>query len=92
MNKSDIIALTNSNERMQYITGKLKLFKNWVSLKGVSKTIGNDQKFQKYRFRGMLLDILDASLLGNMLVVKAKMSVGRLIRAGEETIRAGQDF
>ena len=40
----------------------------------------------------MLLDILAASLLGNMLVVKAKMSEGSLIRAGEETIRAGQDF
>ena len=40
----------------------------------------------------MLLDILAANLLGNMLVVKAKMSGGRLIRADEETIRAGQDF
>ena len=33
-----------------------------------------------------------ASLLGNMIAGKAKIPEWRVIRAGEGTIRAGQDF
>ena len=41
----------------------------------------------------MLLDTLDASLLGNLLTVKGVIRDGEgTIRAGEGTIRAGQDF
>ena len=41
----------------------------------------------------MLLGILRASLLGNLLKVKATIRAGEgTIRAGEDTIRAGQDF
>ena len=44
------------------------------------------QKKQKGGFPGMLLGTLGASLLGNLLAVKAT------IKAGEETIRAGENF
>ena len=46
----------------------------------------NGAKEQKGRFLRMLLDTLGAILLGNLLTVKGT------IRAGEETIRASQDF
>ena len=54
--------------------------------KNVSKTIKNEAKKQKGGFLGMLFDTLGASLLGNLLIGKGA------IRAGESTIRAGQDF
>ena len=44
------------------------------------------QKKQKGRFLGMLLGALDASLLWNLLTGKGVM------RAGESTIRSGQEF
>ena len=46
-------------------------------------------------FLGMLLGILGAGLLGNLLTgkgAKAKILGKRVMRAGEGTIRAGQDF
>ena len=46
----------------------------------------NGAKEQKGRFLRMLLGTLGAILLGNLLTVKGT------IRAGEETIRASQDF
>ena len=55
-------------------------------IKGVSQTIKNEAKEQKRGFMGMLLDTLGANLLGNLLTGKAT------IRAGEGTIKAGQDF
>ena len=53
---------------------------------GISKTIKNKTKEQKGGFLGMLLAILDASLLGNLLTGKGT------IRAGEGNLRAGQVF
>ena len=55
-------------------------------IKGATETIQNEAKEQKGGFRGMLLDILGASLVGNVLTGKDA------IRAGEGTIRAGQNF
>ena len=55
-------------------------------IKGVSKTIKNEAKEQKGEFLVMLLDTLGASLLVNLLTGKGN------IKAGEGTIRAGQDF
>ena len=53
-------------------------------IKDVSKAIKNDAKKQKGGFLRMLLGTLGASLLENLLT--------GTIRAGERTIRAGQDF
>ena len=55
-------------------------------MKGVSKTIKNEVKERKGRFLGILLGTLGASLLGNLLTGKGT------IRAGEDTVRACQDF
>ena len=54
-------------------------------IKGISKTIKNEAKEQKGGFLGMLLCALGASLLGNILTGK------KVMRAGEGTIRAGQN-
>ena len=62
------------------------LEKSALSIKGVSKTIKNKAKEWKGRNLGMLLGTLGASLLGNLLTDKDT------IRAGEGTIRVGQDF
>ena len=64
-------------------------------IKGVSETIENEAKEQKYRFLRMLLGTLVASLLGNLLMgkgVKVKIPGRGVSRAGEGTIRAGQTF
>ena len=55
--------------------------KNLVSktIKGVSKTIKNEEKEQKGEFLEILLATLGASLLGNLLT-------------GKGTIRASQNF
>ena len=55
-------------------------------LKSVSETIENETKEQKYRFVSMLLGTLGASLLGYLLTGKGT------IRAGEDTVRVGQNF
>ena len=55
-------------------------------IKGVSETINNEAREWKGGFLIMLLDVLGASLLGNLLAGKDP------IRAGEVTIRADQDF
>ena len=52
-------------------------------LKGVSETIQNKAKEEKWGFLGMLLGALCASLLGNILAGKG------LNRAGKGVIRAG---
>ena len=55
-------------------------------IKGVGETIKNETKVQKGGFFGILFGTLGTSLLGNLLTVKGT------IRAGEDTVRAGQDF
>ena len=55
-------------------------------VKGISKKMKNETKEQKEGFLPMLLGTLAASLLGSALTGKG------VIRPGESTIRAGQDF
>ena len=55
-------------------------------IKSVSKTIKNEVKEQKGGFLGILQGTLGARLLINLWTGKD------IIRAGEGTIRAGQDF
>ena len=71
-------------------------------IKDASKTIKNEAKEQKGRFFGMLLGTIGAISLGNMLTVKRVMTAREgatatsqekdMIKAGEGTIRAGQNF
>ena len=62
-------------------------------IKGFSKTIKNESKQQKRGFLEMLLATLGASLLGNLLTVKATIRADEgTFRAAKGTIRAGQDF
>ena len=55
-------------------------------IKGISETIKNDAKEQKGGFLPMLLGTLAASILGTALTGRG------VIRTGEDTIKAGQDF
>ena len=55
-------------------------------IQGISETIKNEAKKQKGGFLRMLLGTLAASILGNALTRRG------VIRAGEETIRAGKHF
>ena len=76
-----------SNEEMDDIMKIVKsLEESGLLIKGTSETIKNEAKEQKRGVLGMLLGTLGASLLGNLLTVNGT------IRAGEATIRAGQDF
>ena len=86
-------ALIISNEEM---IDTMKIIKSHeesgLLIKGVSETTKNEAKEQRDGFLSMLLGILVASLLRNLLS-KGVMTVGEgVIRAGEETISADQDF
>ena len=60
--------LITSNDEMNDIIKIVKSLKNsGVLLKGVSETIQHEAKEQRGGFLSMLLDTLDASLLGNLL-------------------------
>ena len=84
---SGITTLIISNEVMNDIMKIVKSLEEYVLLiKGVSKTIKNEAKKTKGRFLGILLDTLGATLLRHLLTGKNK------IRAGEGTVRAGQNF
>ena len=100
---SGMTTLIISKKEMDDIIKIVKSLKEFVLLmKGVSKTIKNEAKEQKGWFLCMFLGTLGASLLGNLLRgndVKAEI-VGRgvmnadegIIRAGEDAIKANQDF
>ena len=78
-----------SNEETNDITKIIKyLKKSALLIKGVSETIKNEVKEQKGGLLGILLGTLEASLLGNLLTSQVEGT----IRAGEGTIRSGQDF
>ena len=62
------------------------LEESWLLIKGVSEIIKNEAKEQKGEFFGMLLGTLGASVLGSLVAGKG------IIRAGESTSRADQDF
>ena len=76
-----------SNEEMNDIIKVVKSLEKYGLLrKNVSETIQNEEKEQTGGFLRISLGILGDSLLGNLLTGKRK------IRAGEGTIRAGQNF
>ena len=61
-------------------------------LKGVTETVQNEVKKQKWGFLSMLLGTLCASLLRNLLTRKRIHRAGKgkgINRAGEEIVRAG---
>ena len=77
--------LTISNDEMEDIIEIAKsLEDSGVLLKGASETIQNEAKEQKGGFLSMLLDALDASLLGSILAGKG------VIRAGDRVITKRQ--
>ena len=84
---SSTTKLIISNEELNDIMKIVKsLGESSLLIKSVSKTIKNEAKEQKRRFLGILLGTLGASLIRNLQTSKSP------IRAGEGTIRAGQDF
>ena len=86
---SGMTTLIISNEEMNDIMKIIKsLEQSGLLIKGISKTIKNEAKEQKGRFLGMLLVTLGVNLLGDLLTSQGQ---GK-IRAGKDTIRAGQDF
>ena len=76
-----------SNNEMEDIIEIVKsLEDSGLLLKGVTETVKNEVKEQKGGFRSMLLDTLDASLLGNILAGKgviATRQVGEINKAGK---------
>ena len=77
-----------SNDEMDDTLKIVKSLKDsGVLLKGVSETIQHEAKEQRVGFLSMLLGTLGASLLGDIL--SKGLSGKGLVRAGEETIRAG---
>ena len=60
-----------------------------ILLKGVTKTIENETKEQKWGFLGMLLGTLGASLLGNVLIGKGIVRAGSGNNKGKGIVRAG---
>ena len=89
MHPSDLakqITLPISNEEMNDIMKIIKSLEAFgLLIKDVSKTIKNEAKEQRV-FLGKLLGTLEVSLLGNLLTGKDTT------RAGEDAIRAAQDF
>ena len=84
---SVVTILQISNEEMNDIIKIVKsLEESGLLITGVSQTINNKAKEQKGGFIGILLGTLGASLLGSLLTGKETN------RAGEGTVRAGQDF
>ena len=67
-------------------------------LKGVTESVKNEVKQQKGGFLSILLEILDASLLGNLLTGKGAFHAvkrvnkkgKRIHRAGEGIVKAGE--
>ena len=61
-----------------------------ILLKGVTETIKNETKEQKFLgLLGMLLGTLGTSLLGNMLAKKGIVRAGSGNKKGKEIVRAG---
>ena len=78
-----IISNDEKNDIMKIIRS-LEGFRLWI--KDVSEIIENETKEQKVGLFSTLLGALGTSLLGNLLTGKVT------IKAGEDTIRAGQNF
>ena len=84
---SGMTTLIIPNEKMNNIIKIVQSFeKSGFFIKRLRETIKNEAKEQKRGFVIMLLGTLGASLLENLRISKGT------IRAGEDTIRSGQDF
>ena len=80
----NIAILIISKNKMEDVIKTVKsLEDSGLLLKGVSETVQNEAKEQKWGFLSMLLGTVDANLLGNILAGKG------INRAGEGVIRAG---
>ena len=80
----NITILIISKNKMEDVIKTVKsLEDSGLLLKGVSETVQNEAKEQKWGFLSMLLGTVDANLLGNILAGKG------INRAGEGVIRAG---
>ena len=87
MFRSGFTALIISTEEIIYIMKTLKSREeSGLLIKDERETIKNEAKEQNGKFLEMLLVTLGASLLGNLLKGKDR------IRAGQGTIRAGENF
>ena len=84
---SGFTTLIISNEEMNDIMKIVKsLEESGLLIKGIRETIKNETKEQKGGFLGMFLGTIGASLLGNLLIGKGK------IRVGKGTIKGGENF
>ena len=96
---SGMTKLIISNEEMKDVVKVVKyLEESSLLTKDVSETIENEANNQS-GLVGILLGTLAASVIGNVLIVKAEVpgqgittAVKGAIRAGEETTRFGLDF
>ena len=92
---SGFTTLIISNEEMNDVMKIVKSLEESGSLKnGVSETFKNEAQEQKGEFLSMLLGSLGAILLGNLLTGKGAIATSQergTIRAGERTIRAGEE-
>ena len=79
-----------SNEEMNDIRKIIQGLENSNILwKGVTKTIKNETKEQKWGFLSMLLGTLGAGLLGNLLTGKGIVTAGTGNKKGKGIVRAG---
>ena len=83
---SGTTTLIISNEEMNIMKIAKSLEESGLLINSISKAIKNEAEEQNGGFLGMLLGTLGTSLLGNLLTGKGTS------RAGEGTVRAGQDF
>ena len=81
-----IISSDDLNDLLKVIN---TLENSGVLLDGITETVKNEVKEQKGGFLSTLLSVVGSALLSNMLSVKDMLSGEGVIRAGEETIRAG---
>ena len=80
-------SLIISNEEIEDIMKKVKsIEESGLLIKGISETIKNETKEEKGGFLPILLETSAASILRNALTGKG------VIKAGEEIIRADQNF
>ena len=88
---SGTTTLTILNEKMNDIMKIVQaLDDSNILLKGVTKTIKNESKYQKGGFLSLLLGTLASSLLSGTLTGKDIVRAGFGSKQGEGTIRAGE--
>ena len=84
--------IISNNEMKDIIKVAQELEDSNILLKGVTETVENELKEQKWGFISMLLGTLGASLIENLLTGKGIYRAGKIKginRAGERIVRAG---